>query len=83
MRPDDRQATGADEMDAGADLQLDVPLDADVHGLDEQLRAAGEHARRSHHGRTQPTRVFTVDLRSRLLDSLPDQGEASPPASVP
>ena len=83
MRPDDRQANGADDMDAEARLHLDVPLDADVQGLDEQLRTAGEHARRSHQGRTQPTRVFTVDLRSRLLAALPDPGEASPHASTP
>ncbi|MGH2897745.1 MAG: hypothetical protein ACRDMZ_03660, partial [Solirubrobacteraceae bacterium] len=62
------------------------PLDADLLPLDEELAAAGAHARRMLHGRTQPTRVFSAELRDRLIGgiaapiAMPAGGVASPAA---
>lgn len=62
MRPDDiLRGPGEDTADVG------LPIDADLQALDAELGAAGIQARRMLHGRTQPTRYFSVDLRSRLV----------------
>ena len=62
MRPDDvLRGPGDDTPDVG------LPIDADLQALDAELDAAGIQARRMLHGRTQPTRYFSVDLRSRLV----------------
>jgi len=42
-------------------------IDADLLRLDGELRAAGRQAARTMHGRTQPTRWFSQELRARLL----------------
>ncbi len=46
---------------------LDLPFDADLETLDEELSAAGDQARRMLYGRSQPTRLFSNELRARLL----------------
>ncbi len=65
MRPDDH-VPKLDALDGG----IELPIDADLEALDEELGAAGASARRSLHGSTQPTRVFSVDLRARLLGTI-------------
>ena len=45
-------------------------FDAGLAALDAELAAAGAQARRALHGRTQPTRVYSVDLRAWLLGRL-------------
>jgi hypothetical protein len=60
MRPDDRYPTEALEG-------MEIPLDTDLHALDDELLSAGAQARRQLHGSTQPTRLYTVDLRARLM----------------
>ena len=78
MRPDDPGSAGSD-LDPGAEL----PFDADLESLDAEFAAAGAHARRMLSGRTQPTRLFTNQLRSRLLaafepaSTAADHGELS------
>jgi hypothetical protein len=62
MRPDDEEV-----MAHTRDQARTMPLDADLQGLHAELEAAGAQARRALHGRTQPTRVFSNDLRARLL----------------
>jgi hypothetical protein len=66
MRPDDR-APAFGEL---ADSSLDLPFDADLESLDRELAAAGEHARRTLYGRSQPTRLFSNALRGRLLGAV-------------
>jgi hypothetical protein len=56
---------------------LDLPFDADLESLDEELSAAGDQARRMLYGRSQPTRLFSNALRARLL------GAAEAPAAAP
>jgi RNA polymerase sigma factor (sigma-70 family) len=58
--PDPIEATGA-------------IIDADLVRLDVELRAAGRQAERALHGRTQPTRWFSQELRARLLADYVDQ----------
>ena len=65
MRPDDRRSAFDELMDPG----MDLPFDAALESLDDELTAAGQHARRMLYGRTQPTRLFTNQLRAHLLDS--------------
>jgi hypothetical protein len=65
MRPEDRPIELVD-VDAGVSL----PVDADLEALDAELAAAGAHARRTLFGRSQPTRVFSNQLRARLLETL-------------
>ena len=60
MRPDDRFPT--EPVDG-----IEIPLDTDLHALDAELDEAGVQARRRLHGSTQPTRLYTVDLRARLM----------------
>jgi hypothetical protein len=67
MRPEDRRAAMAGSASLGEPLP---PLDADLVPLDEELAAAGVQARRSLHGRTQPTRVFSSALRDRLVGAV-------------
>jgi hypothetical protein len=66
MRPDDRLPP----VYGGAPPELDLALDAGLEALDAELAAAGAQARRALHGRTQPTRVYSVDLRAWLLGRL-------------
>lgn len=74
MRPDDRRANMAWSSDDGVE-GFDAPLDADLATLDAELAGAGAQARRALGGRTQPTRVFSRDLRVRLLGAAVEAGE--------
>jgi hypothetical protein len=65
MPPDDRRPGFDDLMDSG----MDLPFDADLESLDMELAAAGAQARRMLFGRSQPTRVFSNQLRGRLLET--------------
>jgi hypothetical protein len=69
MRPDDRRPPSD---------PIDPPLDADLEALDRELDAAGAQARRTFHGRTQPTNVFAADLRQRLVGSTTAAGSVPP-----
>lgn len=71
MRPDDHQPGSDERIDAG----MDLPFDADLEVLDRDLAEAGQQARRMLYGRSQPTRVFSNQLRSWLLNP-----SAVPPA---
>ena len=77
MPPEARGAGFDDLMDSG----MDLPFDADLESLDLELAAAGAQARRMLYGRSQPTRVFSNQLRARLLESfeprdpMPELGE--------
>ena len=51
----------------GFEVLPDAPLDVDLLALDTELRAAGRQAGRALHGRTQPTRYYSMQLRARLL----------------
>jgi hypothetical protein len=68
MRPDDRSAFD-DLMDSG----MDLPFDAELETLDRELAAAGAQARLMLYGRSKPTRVFTNQLRARLLAGVAGQ----------
>src|SRR5215831_17274347 len=61
MRPDDVLHGPSDEIG-----NMALPIDTDLQALDAELDAAGIQARGMLHGRSQPTRYFSVDLRSRL-----------------
>ena len=63
MRPDDGRSAFDELMDPG----MDLPFDAALESLDDELTAAGQHARRMLYGRTQPTRLFSNQLRAHLL----------------
>ena len=79
MRPDDRRA---DMLGArGGDDQM-PPLDMDLTDLDRELGEAGAQASRSLHGRTQPTRVFSNQLRSRMLAAYAAPGVAGAGAAA-
>jgi len=45
----------------------DEPVDAALASVERQLRDAGRLAERALSGRTQPTRWYSQELRSRLL----------------
>ncbi|HUG30718.1 MAG TPA: hypothetical protein VMQ65_09445 [Candidatus Limnocylindria bacterium] len=93
MRPEDRRADMLGSL--GGDDQM-PPLDMDLTGLDAELNEAGAQASRSLHGRTQPTRVFSSQLRSRMVGAYAAStsgaasgaaariaGAATPPRSAP
>jgi hypothetical protein len=61
VRPDD--PIDPPEAEGGAV----VPLPVDLRALDAELEQSGTRARMMLHGRTQPTRYFAIDLRTRLL----------------
>jgi len=65
MPPDERRPGFDDLMDSG----MDLPFDADLESLDAELAAAGAQARRMLFGRSQPTRLFSNQLRGRLLET--------------
>lgn len=65
MRPDDSRWTGDQANEAAAPM-----LDADLVGIDEGLRAAGRQATLALRTRTQPTRWYSIELRSRLRERL-------------
>ena len=74
MRPDDRFPTD-DMMHTG----MELPFDADLEALDAELDAAGVNARRSLHGRSQPTRVYSANLRASLVAGLAEPAFADGP----
>ena len=74
MRPDDAQPGFDDLMDAG----MDLPFDADLELLDRELEEAGQQARRMFYGRSQPTRVFSNQLRAWLLTPPVPPAEGTP-----
>ena len=67
MRSEDRHLWVVRPVEEGVVLP-DAPLDTDVVALHAELVAAGRQAGRSLHGRTQPTRYYSTQLRARLLD---------------
>ena len=74
VRPDD--AIDPPDAEGGAV----VPLPIDLRALDAELEQSGMRARMMLHGRTQPTRYFAIDLRTRLLSDYATADE--PGASV-
>ena len=64
MRPEDRRADMLASLGGSEPMP---PLDLDLTGLDAELGEAGAQASRSLRGRTQPTRVFSNQLRSRMV----------------
>ncbi len=66
MRPDDRLPSRDEASISGPDLASDPYLER----LVAELAAAGTQARRALDGRTQPTRVFSVNVRAWLLARL-------------
>ncbi len=64
MRPDDRLPPAYEV----ASTELDGGFDAGLEALEAELAAAGAHARRALQGRTQPTRVYSLNLRAWLLE---------------
>jgi hypothetical protein len=72
MRLDDPASAFDDLMEPG----MDLPFDAELGSLHEELASAGQHARRTLFGRTQPTRLFSNQLRAHLL------GAASAPGAT-
>jgi hypothetical protein len=78
MRPDDRRA----DLLVSRHRDDERPaLDPDLASLDAELRDGGAQASRSLHGRTQPTRVFTISLRGRMLAAYPASQPPSGAAS--
>jgi hypothetical protein len=73
MRPDDRLPNRDEASISGADLASDPYLER----LVAELAAAGDQARRALNGRTQPTRVYSVNLRAWLLGRLGPAGSAN------
>lgn len=73
MRPDDRLPNRDEASLSGSDLVSDPYLER----LVAELAAAGTQARRALHGRTQPTRVYSVNLRAWLLGRLGAAGSAN------
>lgn len=65
MPPDDSRGT-ADP----AATPVGPVLDTDLARLDGDLRAAGRQAALALRGRTQPTRWYSIELRSRLRQRL-------------
>jgi hypothetical protein len=51
-------------------MEHEPALDPGLTALDTELAVAGAQARRALHGRTQPTRVYSVGLRNWLLERL-------------
>jgi hypothetical protein len=70
VRPDD--AIDPPDAEGGAV----VPLPIDLRALDAELEQSGMRARMMLHGRTQPTRYFAIDLRTRLLSDYAAAGAA-------
>lgn len=73
MPPEVRRAGLGDLTDSG----MDLPFDADLESLDLELAAGGAQARRMLFGQSQPTRVFSNQLRSRLLESFEPRDASS------
>ena len=73
MRPDDRLPNRDEASQSGPDLASDPYLER----LVAELAAAGTQARRALNGRTQPTRVYSVNLRAWLLGRLGAAGSAN------
>jgi hypothetical protein len=72
----------------GGGRRAPMPLDMELQALDTELEAAGAHARRMLNGQRQPTRYYSLELRTTLLDALeegwptrvagPEPAEVSP-----
>ena len=73
MPPEERRPGFDELMDSG----MDLPFDADLESLDLELAAGGAQARRMLFGRSQPTRVFSNQLRGRLLETFEPRDAAS------
>jgi len=73
MPPEERRPGFDELMDSG----MDLPFDADLESLDLELAAGGAQARRMLFGRSQPTRVFSNQLRGRLLETFEQRDAAS------
>jgi hypothetical protein len=58
------------DFDELMDPGLDLPFDADLESLHGELLEAGEQSRRMLYGRSQPTRLFTNQLRAHLLGTM-------------
>lgn len=67
MRPEARHLELVRSLDESAPKVAEVRVEAALATLDGELTAAGKHAERVLRGRTQPTRWYSLDLRSRLL----------------
>ena len=59
MRPDDPRPDPRPGFDDLMDAGIDLPFDADLEVLDQELEEAGQQARRMLYGRSHPTRVFS------------------------
>lgn len=67
MRAEDRDLHLVAPVDERFEPMSDAPLDVELVALDSELGAAGRQAGRALHGRTQPTRYYSMELRARLL----------------
>ena len=79
MRSDDRYLHLLGPLEEGFEPMPDAPLDIDLVAVDAELGAAGRQAGRALHGRTQPTRYYSMELRARLLSRF-ETPAATPPA---
>lgn len=68
MRAEDRDLYLVRPVEESFPLLPDAPMDVELVSLDSELATAGRQAERALHGRTQPTRYFSLELRARLLD---------------
>jgi hypothetical protein len=67
MRPERRHLELVRPLDGFEPEVVEVRVEAALGALDTELTAAGRQAERVLRGRTQPTRWYSLDLRSRLL----------------
>lgn len=69
MRPEARHLELVRPSNGFEPKATEVRVEAALAALDAELAAAGRQAERVLRGRTQPTRWYSMDLRSRLLDA--------------
>ena len=67
MRPEIRHLVLVTALDGSEPQAAAVRVEAALATLEAELTAAGQQAERVLRGRTQPTRWYSLDLRSRLL----------------
>jgi hypothetical protein len=65
MRPEDVLVTAR-----AAGPSVTVPIDVELERLVSELQTAGVRARRTLNGQRQPTRFFSLRLRTELLEAL-------------